>query len=657
MNSREPIGYVVAAEGGGILSVALKRINVSRYDYVYYEVVDKVDGKLTNIKVIGQILDIRREPYRLTPESYIADIIESTPHESLIEVLSGKVITLGFRKGDVILKPRSVPPVGSPVYLADDDDVRKLIEVPEKRGLHIGYLVTRPSIPTFIDVNGLRRHLAIIAATGSGKTWTSVLLIEELLRKGATIVVVDPHGEYVPIKRTIERLGYEYRDAVSVFKVAKYQTGERKYRINVATIDSDTLASLMRIPSNAAKMRHVLVLAHSLVRLLKDATGERRFCTLKNIRRVLRAVAAGKIKSVSSLATILKPRFDPSILNSIDVRLRRRIESLVNELREFAEDKRNRAVAASVIIRLRKLERLRVYTYFSTPLNRILRPRHITILNLAGVSDEVQDHIVHHVLSRILAARIRYVRGLKGPKYPYPVVIIVEEAHKFAPPRSREKKWSIETLTKIACEGRKFGVYLVIITQRPSRIDPDVLSQCNSQIILRLVNPRDIDAVVQASEVVDSEISRLIPQLNVGEAIVTGPVVPMPVIVKLRDRVLDYGGADIDIVSEWSRSYTASNDKLEEFRRIISSIFDVDISKAEAEKALLSACKVDRYSLNDGVLSGFIKGVYVEVRFGDRTWSCTKCNGVMLTPCSHVMQLLARAFLDGNLRPSDDTIG
>ncbi|NPA23380.1 MAG: ATP-binding protein [Crenarchaeota archaeon] len=656
MGIREPVGYVVAAEGAGVLSVALKRINVSRYDYVYYEVVDKVDGKLMNVKVIGQILDIRREPYRLTPESYIADIIESTPHESLIEVLSGKVITLGFRKGDVILKPRSVPPVGSPVYLADDEDVRKLIEVPERRGLHIGYLVTRPSIPAFIDVNGLRRHLAIIAATGSGKTWTSVLLIEELLKKGATIVVIDPHGEYVPIRRTVERLGPEYRGSVTVFKIAKYQPGEKKYRINVAAIDSDTLASLMRIPPNAAKMRHVLVLAHSLLKLIREATGDKRFCTLRNIRRILRAVAAGKIKSIGSLSTILRPRFDQSVLNSIDIKIRRKIESLINELREFAEDKRNRAVAASVIIRLRKLERLRVYTYFSTPLNRLLKPRHITILNLAGVSDEVQDHVVHHILSRILAARIRHVRGLRGPKYPYPVVVVVEEAHKFAPPRSKERKWSIETLSKIACEGRKFGVYLVIITQRPSRIDPDVLSQCNSQIILRLVNPRDIDAVVQASEVVDSEISRLIPQLNVGEAIVTGPVVPMPVIIRLRDRVLDYGGADIDIVAEWSKSYSASDNKLEEFRRIVSSLFDVEVPKAEAERALVSACMVDKYSMEDGVLSGFVKGAYVEVRLGDRTWSCTKCNGVMLTPCSHVMQLLARAFLDGNLRPGEDTV-
>ncbi len=647
----EPIGYIVSAEGGGILSVALKKLNISRYDYVYFNVVDKIDGKVSEIRVIGQILDIKREPYRLTPESYIADIIESTPQDSLIEVLSGKVITLGFRRGDVILKPRSVPPVGSPVYLADDLDVRKLIEVPEYRGLHIGYLVTRPSIPVFIDVNGIRRHLAIIAATGSGKTWTSILLIEELLRKGATILVIDPHGEYVPIKRSIERLGPEFRNSVSVFKVAKYQVGESKYRINIASIDSDTLATLMKIPPTAVKMRHILHLAHSLVKLLREITGDKRVCTLKNIRRILKAVHSGNFKSINSLVHIIKPKIDLSTLNS-NLKIRKRIENIVNDIKQFSDDKRNRAVAFSVLIRLRKLERLGIYTYYSTSLFKLLKPRHVTILNLAGVSDEVQDHVVHHVLSRVLSARIRYVRGLRGPKYPYPVVVIVEEAHRFVPPRSREKKWSTDTITKIACEGRKFGVYLVVITQRPSRIDPDVLSQCNSQIILRLINPRDIDAVVQASEVVDSEISKLIPQLNVGEAIITGPIVPMPVIVRLRDRILDYGGGDIDIIAEWSKSSTGLEyDKCELFRKIVNEILDVNISRLDAERALILAnSSVDRYNFEDGVLSGSVKGTYVEVRVGEKSWSCTKCNGIMLTPCTHVMMLLAKAFLDGKLR-------
>ncbi len=642
------VGYVVSAEGSGIFSIALKRLDVSRYDYVYFYVNERIDGKVQTVKVLGQIIDIKREPYRFTPESYIADVLESTPQDSLVEVIVGKVLVLGYKKNGTIVRPKSVPPVGTKVYLANDNDIRELIKIPDERGLHLGYLVTRPTIDVNVDVYGLRRHLAIIAATGSGKTWTSILLIEELLKKGATIVVIDPHGEYVPIKNSITRLGPEYADSVTVLKVSDYQFGEKKYRVDVADLDAETLAALARIPPNAAKVRYVISQAHKLLVLLREATGEKRLCTIRNLLRILKLVASGHANSLHKICQVLRPSVN---LNQIaDPKVRKKLENIVGELKQMCEEKRNRTVAMSAIIRLRKLARLGVYTYFSTPLSTILKPGHVTIINLAGVSDEVQDHVAHHVLTRVLNARIRYVRKLRGPKYPYPVVVIVEEAHRFAPPRNRERKWSAETLARIACEGRKFGVYLIIITQRPSKIDPDILSQCNSQIVLRLVNVKDIEAVVHSSEVIDFELSKLIPQLNVGEAIVTGPIVPMPLIVKLRDRILEYGGGDIDVVQEWRRSLESRRGSTNELMRIISKILDIEVPRLEVERALLNVKAVDNYTLEDGTLSGFVDGVYAEIRLGEKTWTCSKCSNLMLTPCEHVITLLARAYIDGKLR-------
>ncbi len=644
----EVIGYVVSAEGGGLLSIALKRLDVSRYDYVYFYVNERVDGKIQQLKVLGQIIDIKREPYRFTPESYIADVLESTPQDSLVEVIVGKVLVLGYKRGNTIVRPKSVPPVGTRVYLATDSDIRELVSVPPERGLHLGYLVTRPTIDVSIDVYGLRRHLAIIAATGSGKTWTSILLIEELLKKGATIVVIDPHGEYVPIKNSITRLGPEYADRVTVLKVSDYQFGEKKYRVDIADIDSESLATLARIPPNAAKVRYVLSLAHKLLVLLREATGEKKICTMRNLLKILKMIANGSATGLSRICQALKPPVNVSQIT--DQKIRRKLENVVNEIKQLCEEKRNRTVAMSAIIRLRKLARLGVYTYFSTSLSTILRPGHVTVINLAGVSDEVQDHVAHHVLSRILNARIRYVRGLRGPKYPYPVVVIVEEAHRFAPPRNRERKWSAETLARIACEGRKFGVYLVVITQRPSKIDPDILSQCNSQIVLRLINVKDIEAVVHSSEVIDAELSRLIPQLNVGEAIITGPIVPMPLIVKLRDRVLEYGGGDIDVIAEWRRSLESRRGRADELVMLVNKLLDTNISRLQAEQALLNISAVDSYTLEDGTLSGFVDGVYAEVRLSEGTWTCSKCSNLMLTPCEHVITLIARAYVDGKLR-------
>jgi len=100
----------------------------------------------------------------------------------------------------------------------------------------------------------------------------------------------------------------------------------------------------------------------------------------------------------------------------------------------------------------------------------------------------------------------------------------------------------------IAAEGRKFGVFLTLITQRPSKIDQDVLSQCNSQIILRITNPKDQRAVQDASEQLGESLMRDLPGLNVGEAIIVGPLTRVPLIVKVRERISREGGADIDLV-------------------------------------------------------------------------------------------------------------
>jgi len=643
----EPIGYIVTVEPGIVTVALLRKDEVAKYDYVYFTLRDKVDGKLVPVKVIGQIIDIRREPYRLSTEAYVADVIESTPQDSLVEVITGRVLVLGYKYNDTILRPKTTPPVGTPVYPASDRDVEELVKVPAERGLHIGTLITRPTIPVALDVYGLRRHLAILAATGSGKTWTSILLIEELLKKGATIVVIDPHGEYVPLKDTIHRLGPEYRNAVTVLKVAPYQLGESKYRVSLAGVDSETLASILRIQTTAAKMRYALALAHKLLRTVRRATGNRQVCTVRNLMRLLKAVSTGAIRNLTQVLSLLGVKVD---INAIDPKLRRTLEDLVSELKDFAEEKRNRTAVMSVLIRLRKLRSLGIYTYYSTPLSMILQPRHVTVINLAGVNDEIQDHVTYHILERILRARIRYIRGLRGPKYPYPVVIIVEEAHRFAPTKTRGSTWSRDALIRIACEGRKFGVYLVVITQRPSRIDPDVLSQCNSQIILRLVNPRDIDAVVQSSELVDVEISKLIPHLNIGEAVVLGPVAPLPLVVRLRDRVLDYGGGDIDVISEWSRSLERRFELERTIQGLVEKILDAKISLRDARRALYEINSVTEYDADGAVISGTVKGAYVEVRLGEKSWTCSRCSGTLLTPCIHVITLIARAYMDGKLR-------
>ena len=109
-------------------------------------------------------------------------------------------------------------------------------------------------------------------------------------------------------------------------------------------------------------------------------------------------------------------------------------------------------------------------------------------------------------------------------------------------------------INTVAAEGRKFRVFLTLITQRPSKISPDALSQCGSQIIMQLTNPDDQRAVQRASEAISAELLDDLPGLNKGEAIVLGQLTRIPVMVRITGRESAEGGSDVDIVDELKRA-------------------------------------------------------------------------------------------------------
>jgi DNA helicase HerA-like ATPase len=106
----------------------------------------------------------------------------------------------------------------------------------------------------------------------------------------------------------------------------------------------------------------------------------------------------------------------------------------------------------------------------------------------------------------------------------------------------------------VAAEGRKFGVFLVVITQRPSKIADDTLSQCASQLIMRLTNPDDQKAVQRASEVISQALLENLPGLNQGEVVVLGRLTRIPAMVKVSGRVGAEGGADINLVERFEHA-------------------------------------------------------------------------------------------------------
>jgi DNA helicase HerA-like ATPase len=198
---------------------------------------------------------------------------------------------------------------------------------------------------------------------------------------------------------------------------------------------------------------------------------------------------------------------------------------------------------ARIIMRLEDLKRRGIFSDGDIDVTRFFKPSHMSDIYLSGMSDYVQDVIVGMLLRRIFNAKFR-----KEPWARPPLFIFVEEAHRFAAPADEGGgRYSREILARIAAEGAKFGVFLTVISQRPRRIDPDILANCSNMAILRVVNSQDQRTIQAASESFSEDLLADLPALEQGEAVLVGPFVPVPVMIKTAPRRTRHGGTTPDI--------------------------------------------------------------------------------------------------------------
>jgi len=171
-------------------------------------------------------------------------------------IASARVLGYLDKDGNILL-PRSVSLPGSPVYLAPDELLQKFFTHNKKTAIEIGTLLYRPNVKVTLDPNGLRRHLAIIAQTGAGKSYLTGLLLEKLVKLGATILVFDPNSDYVLLRRKRNNLREFSSIAhnVTIYRIPKVQGrfsddmigGVEPYSIRFSELENEQIAEILGI--------------------------------------------------------------------------------------------------------------------------------------------------------------------------------------------------------------------------------------------------------------------------------------------------------------------------------------------------------------------------------------------------------------------------
>ncbi len=483
----EPIGVIFGNVRAGNFSIAVSASNVQRNEYVQAN--HKMYGP-----VLGQVIKLERE----TDVDYDkASQIGGGEEVEFKEKLVGIVDIIGYRDERGLLQQPQTPfRAGEVVTRAETELVRAVLGMKAEGGstAYMG-LLRGYSIRVNLDIDELvSRHMAILSKTGGGKSYTVGVFIEELMKRLVPVVIIDPHGEYASLM--FPNVSEKDHQLMTRFGLTPRGYGEHISLLSAATTlpPESTQISFDSInPTEADLMEFIDVSGSASKKLLVDA---------------VRRAKEGK-------------RFYT-------------IDQVLDALMENPSENK-----WPIINKLEMYRDMGLFSQTPTRLSEIVKEGQTSIIDLKGCDTDLQEVLTNRIVRKLFEAR-------KLDKVP-PMMLVVEEAHNFCPQQGVAR--SSTTLRTVAAAGRKFGLGLCVVTQRPAKIDKNVLSQCATQVILKLTSPNDLKVIAQSIEGFTEGMDDDIQGLPIGVALITGSSLSRPMIVEIRVRETKHGGEDVSVIS------------------------------------------------------------------------------------------------------------
>lgn len=404
----------------------------------------------------------------------------------------------------LLVGPKTPFRPGDRVWHADDKliaDVLGLGEAGAAEGTAYLGLLKGHSIRVNLDIDLLvQKHVTVMAKTGSGKSYVVGVLIEELLKRQVPVIIVDPHGEYTS-------LAQPNNAAQEMQNMRRFGVKPRSFADRILEFSPDAKVNPDAQP---LKLDGTNLAMGDLTDLMSGRVSS---VQLGLLHQAIKDVAARRKKGYT-LADII------------------------------AEVNKNESNAKwNLLGALQYLEGLGIFADQGTPVASLVKRGQVTVINLRGSPPEVQEIVVAWLCKGLFEAR-------KVNQVP-PLMLVVEEAHHFCPERGFTQARSSDVLRTIASEGRKFGLGLCVVSQRPAKVDKNVLSQANTQVILKVTNPNDLKAIIASVEGLTRDAEDEIQQLPVGTALVSHPAIAMPVQVEIRPRETRHGGRSVSVLEAW----------------------------------------------------------------------------------------------------------
>jgi DNA helicase HerA-like ATPase len=407
--------------------------------------------------------------------------------------LLGEHTTAGFARGISVY-----PVLAAPMFVAGSDDIARIYARPNSWTLAIGTLHQDETRPAYLlSQEFLSKHSAILGTTGSGKSCALALMLRQLLtsHRNGHVVLLDPHGEYA-----------------SAFPDLAERITPDKLQLPYWLLSFEEAIEVLCSRDPVARSREIPILKDVILQSKQDFLGNdpARCASL-----TVDSPVPYRITSVVQHITEAMGKLDRPDGSLPYLRL-------ISTIEQLRKDRRYHFMFDALTVR----------DNLGEILSRILRipveGRPITILDISAVPSEIVNVVVS------LLCRLIFDFAMWSDRdEAIPILLVCDEAHRYIPRNeSAGFEPTVRSIARIAKEGRKYGVSLCLVTQRPAELSETILSQCSTIFALRLNNEKDRSFVRNMLPDDAAGLLNALPTLRQREAIAVGEGVAHPMRIR-----------------------------------------------------------------------------------------------------------------------------
>ncbi len=442
-----------------------------------------------------------------------------------------------------------MPDIGQDCFALKGDSLKAFMGLLVKKGdtehaLEIGQYTLDPDAAAYLDGDRFfQRHAALLGSTGSGKSWTAATILERAARlPSANVIVLDLHGEY---------RGLSYASHLRIPGPDDLGTpNQDMLYLPYWLMNAEELISMFIDSTEFTAHNQTLVFQDTVVNEKK------------------KGLEAEKKKEILEAFTVDSPV--PFDLAKVIAHIKYLNEEMEQGVRGMRKGKFNGQFSRLLTRIATKLNdrrygflfqapnEMHTYASFHSLAGQLLsfsgRRKGIKVVDFSETPSDVLP-----VVLGIVARLIYYLQFWMPDEIRHPVALVCDEAHIYLPrdKGNPNQRRAVDNFEKIAKEGRKYGVALMIVSQRPSDVSATILSQCNNVMALRLTNSNDISAVKNMMPESMMSFMDMLPALDIGEALAVGDAVLLPSRMRVNKPAEKPMSATIDFWTEWDRDDVA----------------------------------------------------------------------------------------------------